>query len=653
MTDILITSSALILALLLLRRLFKNTISRRAQYALWALVLVRLLVPVAALPQSDFSVLHATRPVVQAAEDAIYSVPVLLRPMEQYPLSEYPSMAEYRKGALHIVWDPVHNRPDGYLALDPGGETVTKYAVHLNDYGLLRSILLGVWTTGMVLVGGFFLFSNLAFYVKLRKTRAEWTPTVSRRVYLVPDGVLPSPCLFLGSIYLTPAALRSEESLYHILAHEETHARHWDPLWSLLRCVCLTVYWFDPLVWVAALCSRTDCELACDEAVLEALGEVERIPYGQTLLSLIPVKGRDNPLLTATTMTAGKRQLKDRISRIAQKPRQLASAAVAVALLVTAVALCTFSNWYPTVEAYSPPESDPPPATSDHIVEGVDTKPEEEPSPARQIQDDLDLIVGLNEYALIHIRPLAESPKVIYGANPNHDNNGRSILTYFTDPDTFLWSLADAQDLPSEALVTLEIYDDDHYQTLAFTAGSDIVRSQRKDQGPVYYRAESAHPEDEFSQDIFSFMRAWYDEIEASFLRGKYTLVPNEGQSYQEIAEAITDAEGQVNLHATPGSMYTYTYVKAVDAKALENVSEDWFPEDIALFSDCFAFSYTSIFVPENPASLRRALMSGAAAYDGDDPDVPEGALQIRYRGTMVLTEEGWCCFHYETETQP
>ncbi len=46
MKEILLTSSVLILALLALRQLFRRTVSRRMQYALWLLVLVRLLVPV-------------------------------------------------------------------------------------------------------------------------------------------------------------------------------------------------------------------------------------------------------------------------------------------------------------------------------------------------------------------------------------------------------------------------------------------------------------------------------------------------------------------------------------------------------------------------------------------------------------------------------
>ena len=61
MKEILLTSSALILALLILRQVFRNRISRRAQDALWLLVLVRLLVPVN-LPAADFSLLTAAEP---------------------------------------------------------------------------------------------------------------------------------------------------------------------------------------------------------------------------------------------------------------------------------------------------------------------------------------------------------------------------------------------------------------------------------------------------------------------------------------------------------------------------------------------------------------------------------------------------------------
>ena len=139
--------------------------------------------------------------------------------------------------------------------------------------------------------------------------------------------------------------METPERLRHVLAHETAHARHLDPLWSLLRSVCLAVYWFDPLVWIAAAVSKADGELACDEAAIQALGEGERIPYGKTLLSLIPVRtGPGSPLLSATTMTADKRQLKDRITRIAQGQQTRAAALFLVLALAAGVCAVTFTG---------------------------------------------------------------------------------------------------------------------------------------------------------------------------------------------------------------------------------------------------------------------------------------------------------------------
>lgn len=370
MKEILITSSALILALLVLRRVFKGVLSRRFQYALWALVLVRLLVPMNLLPASDFSVLTAAKPVEQAVAARV-NQPLYFRPQGQVSPAELSrrdiaveNIPTAQDGFVLAVSDglPVEGfdyPATEWLVRDPETNTVTRYAdMTVGPWNFLDA----VWKVGMALIGGFFLLSNLQFYLRLRRKRRPYATLFeggTRRVYLVPDGVIPSPCLFGHSIYITPAVAGDENKLRHVLAHETTHAKHLDPLWSLLRCVCLMVYWFDPLVWVAAACSKADCELACDESVLCTLGEHERIPYGQTLLSLIPVKRVSNPMLAATTMTAGKKQLTDRVSRIAGRPRQLIAAALVVAVLAGVVSACTFTGAKPEA-APDPTESQEP-----------------------------------------------------------------------------------------------------------------------------------------------------------------------------------------------------------------------------------------------------------------------------------------------------
>ena len=333
MTEILITSSVLILALLAMRKLFRNSLSRRIQYALWGLVLLRLLAPVS-LPAVDFSVLTAAKPVEQTMTQRMTARPIYV-PVSRAPRAEHPAAPDTAPEQTET----------------PVGESVwvaqnEQTAVQYKRLSV-QTVLSWVWLAGSGVAAAWLLAANIRFWLRLRRTRKRWdVEGCALPVYLVETG-LSSPCLFglfQPAIYLTPAALASPERLRHVLAHETTHARHLDHLWTLLRGVCLAVYWFDPLVWIASSAVKTDCELACDEGTLARLEETDRIPYGQTLLSLIPVQRTASPMLAATTMAAGKKQLKDRITRIAQRRRQFVAAAVAAALLAGLVSACTFTG---------------------------------------------------------------------------------------------------------------------------------------------------------------------------------------------------------------------------------------------------------------------------------------------------------------------
>lgn len=337
MTEILITSSVLILALLVLRRVFREKISRRAQYALWLLVLARLLIPVS-LPTAGFGVLSAAEPAVEAASSRLESRAVYVLPLDRAPAAEVPAASQTQPGQVVETGDSF-----GYPVLSSDGETVTRYARQLTASELLRYL----WYGGMALTGLWFLAGNLRFRWKLRRRRRPYPVEGCPVPVYLAEGWLASPCLvglLRPAIYLTPAAAATEERQRHVIAHELTHRRHLDPLWSLLRSVCLVVYWFDPLVWAAALASRTDGELACDEAVLAGLDQEERLAYGRSLLALVPVRrtGGD-PFLTATTMASGKRQMKDRIGRIAQARRTTALALTLALVLAAVTCAATFT----------------------------------------------------------------------------------------------------------------------------------------------------------------------------------------------------------------------------------------------------------------------------------------------------------------------
>ena len=224
MREILLTSSVLILAVLLLRLAFRDRISRRAQYALWGLVLLRLLVPVS-LPGVDFSVLSAAEPVGQAVAERLEQRMVYAMPTEVYDYADpgqsgatEPSPAAGNFGVTDDSMDLVDRTWHSNLA--PDGTVQSEYysggviiegdqSTHYFFMLPISELLTILWLAGVAGMAVWFLVTNLRFWRTLRRTRTPYAVEGCRYpVYLVAEG-LPSPCLFgliRPAIYLTPAA---------------------------------------------------------------------------------------------------------------------------------------------------------------------------------------------------------------------------------------------------------------------------------------------------------------------------------------------------------------------------------------------------------------------------------------------------------------
>ncbi len=196
---------------------------------------------------------------------------------------------------------------------------------------------------------------NLRFGKKLRRSR-ERVEETDACLPVYESGETDTPCLFgvaKPSIYVTPDTRTEAETLRYALAHEQTHYRHGDNLWAVLRGVCLALHWYNPLVWWAAELSRRDAELACDEATIRRIGESERAAYGRTLIRMTCEK-RPALLVTATMMTDSGKGLKERISLLVKKPKTAAYTAVAVLLIAGLSVACTFTGGRENAELAEP-----------------------------------------------------------------------------------------------------------------------------------------------------------------------------------------------------------------------------------------------------------------------------------------------------------
>lgn len=381
MKEILITSTVLILCVLLIRRVFRGKISSRLQYALWILVAIRLIVPISAEFDlgsfSDFRLMD----LVERDDSGIGErLDETIRLEEPIQMSVNANSVLFRLFTTDEIRETIEGMPND-------GPTSVFLAGTLGFSRL--DVLWFFWGTGAFVVGVWILAANIVFSRRLRKARqpfdlSEEVKTAvlayqtskegkatagvqseedsqgrkkcsrfSRRkdrlpaIYLA-EGIS-SPCLYgfpgREAVYLTADVTDDAEKLRHVLIHELVHKKHGDSFWALLRGVLVTVYWFHPLVWVAAVCSKRDCELACDEGALILLGEEERISYGETLLSIITRKGRVSDLVcTATTMTGSGKSVKERIRFIAKEPKVIYAAVAGALFLIAAVCLFVFTK---------------------------------------------------------------------------------------------------------------------------------------------------------------------------------------------------------------------------------------------------------------------------------------------------------------------
>lgn len=341
MMEWIVSSSALILMILALRYLLKGKISLRLQYALWVLVLLRLLTPVNFF-STNISIQNLAAELSrQPANQAAQAISEYNLPKQSYSAAYEQVVQEYQAQGINVETLKGSEKE----ALDY--EAMERMESDVTVGELLADVALALWLMGVAVVLGFTAVSNLRFRAQLRRDRiALDVPDTGLPVYV--SSRVETPCIFgvfHPTIYLTPDVAEDKTKLRHVLEHEMTHYYHCDYITAPLRCVALALHWYNPLVWIAAKVSRQDGELACDEGTIVRLGEEERIDYGRTLIQLTCEHSSiGDVMLTATTMTGSRKSIKERIQRIAKQPKMAAVTLIAVILVATVAVGCTFTG---------------------------------------------------------------------------------------------------------------------------------------------------------------------------------------------------------------------------------------------------------------------------------------------------------------------
>jgi len=266
-------------------------------YALWGVVLFRLMCPVA------FSVPAA--PLSLASPQVTY-------------YGEYTSTVSYIPAQLT---QPANSG----FPFEEAAVQQSAAAVSAMDIGAV------LWLCG---IGVMILYSAVS-YLQLRRDLIG-AMSLEGNVYLADHIGTPFVLgLWRPGIYI-PSCVPVRERTF-ILAHEKHHIRRGDHILKALAWIALCVHWFNPFVWAAFILAGKDMEMSCDEAVLRQLGPGIRADYSQSLLRL----ASGQRIISFAPLAFGEGDTKGRVLNMANwKKPKLWISLVCVVVIIAVLAAC-------------------------------------------------------------------------------------------------------------------------------------------------------------------------------------------------------------------------------------------------------------------------------------------------------------------------
>lgn len=255
-----------------------------------------------------------------------FSSPVSLQPQED-PLVGYLQQEAILDDAAPGTGD---DTTGGETVSDPSHAPSDTPAAPAEKRLDLTALLTGLWLAGMAAMLAYFVLSY--FRLRRRVADAEEAEGYCRSEAVDSPFILG---LLRPRIYL-PAAM-AQEDIPHVLAHERAHLRRRDHWTKPLSFLLLTLYWFNPLLWLAYVLLCRDIEGACDETVLRDGTPEQRAAYSRALVACAAPVRR----VTACPLAFGSSDVPGRVKRILsyRKPTFWVLAAAALGVVVAAVCL--------------------------------------------------------------------------------------------------------------------------------------------------------------------------------------------------------------------------------------------------------------------------------------------------------------------------
>ncbi|SDM44534.1 BlaR1 family beta-lactam sensor/signal transducer [Sediminibacillus halophilus] len=328
-------SSFVVIAIVLIRKIFQNQLSSKWQYNLWFILLPALTLPF--LPANLLNV------------------------------------------GSSFVWN--RNQNNNLSPANPSTENLITengrnwahdFSISVNRFDVtwLNQILTFAWIAGILVM----VALNLHAWLKLNQVKkSSRTITnqevltifdkcrqrlhISQKTVLADSPLVNSPMTFgiFKTYIILPCdakAWLSDDELTYIFLHELHHVKYKDIATNYLIVLFQMLYWYNPLIWMAFRKMRLDREIACDSAVLKTLDQDNYAAYGDTIIKFAEKSISASRFAMVNQLASSKQHLKERIVRIAAfktESRRLKIKSILVFSLLATVVVCQI----PVVSAMS------------------------------------------------------------------------------------------------------------------------------------------------------------------------------------------------------------------------------------------------------------------------------------------------------------
>ena len=309
-----LTASVLAVALLLLKLIFKR-LPRFVSVILWSFVAIRLLLPISL--QSALSLIPSSETVPESITQS--SIPQI-------------------NSNLPLVDEVI----DGIL-IGNFSHADTESASLLSK---VFDIAGAVWIAGLALMLCYFVFSHL----NIKKGLNEAVPIENGSDVFICDRI-PTPFIFgiiRPRIYM-PSAI-DKADIECVIAHERAHIARRDHIWKPLAFFLLSVYWFNPVLWLAYVCFARDIESATDEKVINDKGEEIKLRYSRALLNC----SGDRRFITACPTAFGENAVKERIKGVLSYKKPAFWAVALSVVVIAAVPILFLTDPKPAEDGSTP-----------------------------------------------------------------------------------------------------------------------------------------------------------------------------------------------------------------------------------------------------------------------------------------------------------